>query len=302
MAGALIDEYLLDAIASVLATHALILLALGVMASVSFAVATIVAAILLNGAAEWIARYLRDRLQIRSPAIAVAASAAVFLALGLTFTAALTGFLAIAEQVITSGRLTTFDVLFAQALRSNVTPKWEQFFLYVSRAGATDAILVSTLGIAAALLLKRQFAVCVGWLFTQAGSGLLIHVLKTGFGRARPESAPWIESTWSFPSGHVMGTFVFVGVGSYLLLRRVQSMRLAAAIVAVSVAWCVFISFSRLYLGVHFVSDVIAGAFAGAAWTAICVTSLEMAARIDCRRQTNRECPPTQLRAMREGA
>jgi undecaprenyl-diphosphatase len=53
----------------------------------------------------------------------------------------------------------------------------------------------------------------------------------------------------------------------------------AALVIALAVAWCVVMSFSRLYLGVHFASDVIAGMCAGAAWVAVCVSGFEIVRR-----------------------
>ena len=97
--------------------------------------------------------------------------------------------------------------------------------------------------------------------------------------RTRPE-IPRIaaSSSWSFPSGHAMGTFIFCGLACYLVLRERRSW-VAVAIVPRSSAlsWCVVMAFSRLYLGVHFVSDmVLAGLVAGTAWVAVCVSALEV--------------------------
>ena len=278
MVGSLIDGYLIETVARVLAAHALLLLALGVAAVVASVVAIIIAVRLLARFLECVAEYLRGRFLITSARpITIAAYLVVFLALGLAFTAALTVFVVVAEEVITAGRLASFDVQFARALRTTVTPSWEQFFSTVSRTGSPDVLIVATLAVAVALLFKRQMAMAAGWLSAQAGSGLLILVLKVTFARARPESAAaWLEATWSFPSGHAMGTFVFLGVGCYVLLRQVPSWTLAIAALTASIVWSLLISFSRLYLGVHFASDVVAGAFAGAAWVAVCVVGFEL--------------------------
>jgi undecaprenyl-diphosphatase len=71
----------------------------------------------------------------------------------------------------------------------------------------------------------------------------------------------------------------FFGLGSYLLLREVRLWPTAGIIVTIAVAWCMVMSFSRLYLGVHFASDVAAGLIAGGAWVAVCVSGLELLQR-----------------------
>ena len=111
-------------------------------------------------------------------------------------------------------------------------------------------------------------------------------ILKASFARTRPEFADPVlaASSWSFPSGHAMGTFVLAGLAVYLLLRGRRSWAASVAVVALGLSWCVTMAFSRLYLGVHFASDVIAGMAAGAAWVAVCVSALEVAASSRSRR------------------
>jgi membrane-associated phospholipid phosphatase len=121
----------------------------------------------------------------------------------------------------------------------------------------------------------------LGWVAAQAGGGLLNRVLKETFQRTRPEFADpmLLASTWSFPSGHAMGTFILCGMVCYLLLRGIRPWTMAAAVVTASASWCGVTAFSRLYLGVHYVSDVIAGLLAGVAWLAVCVSALEVLRR-----------------------
>ncbi len=76
-----------------------------------------------------------------------------------------------------------------------------------------------------------------------------------------------------------MGTFVFCGVAGYLLARATRSWSVAAVTVAVAAGWSMAMAFSRLYLGVHYASDVVAGLVAGAAWVAVCVSGMEVIRR-----------------------
>jgi len=121
---------------------------------------------------------------------------------------------------------------------------------------------------------------------SQAGSALLNVALKEVFARARPDGAdPALHGGgWSFPSGHAMNTFVFCGMVAYLLVRLSPWRAGLAFRVALLFAWALAMGFSRLYLGVHYASDVVAGFLAGAAWVAVCVSGAEVALR---RRRTD---------------
>ncbi len=111
------------------------------------------------------------------------------------------------------------------------------------------------------------------------GGLVLDQLLKIGFNRPRPEVFTWgtraVSS--SFPSGHAMSSVIVYGTVAYLAARlqqnltsRVMTMGLAAFIV-------ILICSSRLYLGVHYPSDVLAGVIIGLAWAGFCMAVLEAA-------------------------
>ncbi len=97
--------------------------------------------------------------------------------------------------------------------------------------------------------------------FALAGCGLLNTALKALFARPRPTFADplAVAAGWSFPSGHSMGTFVAFGMLSYLGLLLLRTLRARLALVALALGWTVAMGFSRMYLGVHYLSDVLAG-------------------------------------------
>ena len=112
------------------------------------------------------------------------------------------------------------------------------------------------------------------WLVAVAsGGGLVVStVLKAGFGRDRPDVVPHLAPafTASFPSGHSMlAAVVYLTLGALLAVilpgRRIRAYALAVALVLV-----LLIGLSRVYLGVHYPSDVLAGWAAGLAWGALC--------------------------------
>lgn len=90
--------------------------------------------------------------------------------------------------------------------------------------------------------------------------------LKILIGRPRPEIAPLvIETSYSFPSGHSMNSFVFYASCAYFIFRFTRNKRLALTISIVSIILILLIGLSRVYLGVHYPSDVLAG-FVGGFW------------------------------------
>ena len=222
-------------------------------------------------------------------------SLALHLTLGLALTAAVTIFVILVEEVAAGGPVAAFDVAFARALWNTTTPGWQRIFAVVSWLGSRGVLGAAALLVAAALLLRQHTLLAIGWIGAQAGGGVLNMVLKETFERTRPEFAdPMLAlSSWSFPSGHAMGTFIVCGLGSYLLLREVRLWPTEGIIVTIAVAWCMVMSFSRLYLGVHFASDVAAGHIAGGAWVAVCVSGLELLQRpvITPPRQARPELP-----------
>lgn len=91
-------------------------------------------------------------------------------------------------------------------------------------------------------------------------------ILKTCFARPRPDSAMWLvtEHGFSFPSGHSMNGMVFFGLLAFLVLRTVKDGKLKRWLAGVLMIMPYIMAFTRLYLGVHYLSDVLAGLAAGA--------------------------------------
>jgi undecaprenyl-diphosphatase len=203
----------------------------------------------------------------------------VHLAVGLALSAGCTAFVVIAEEVLGGGELVQFDLAFAEALRETTSASWERRFAAVTRLGNTDVLAAAVVVVAIGLIATGRRMMAAGWALSQAGGGVLNATLKELFERTRPDYADPIltSGSWSFPSGHAMGTFIACGVGAYLVLRSVSGWGARATVVVIALAWSLVMSFSRLYLGVHYASDVVAGLVAGVAWVAVCVSGFELA-------------------------
>lgn len=117
-----------------------------------------------------------------------------------------------------------------------------------------------------------------------AGSLLLTVVGKNLVGRARPPlsaAIPPYESSWSFPSGHALNGTVIASLVAYLILLHLTSWIAKVITVLLAVCWFVAMGLSRVFLGHHWLTDVIVGWTLGLAWVAVVITAhrLFLAAR-----------------------
>jgi membrane-associated phospholipid phosphatase len=279
--------------AQFLATHALLLLGGGILAATASIAGIVWAAHLAARFGPGVRRHVATlangvqeipgvrRLTRRVHGSVPSAYLALHLALGFVMAVAVAVLATLTEDALAGGEMAAFDVAFAQALHDAQTPQWHRAFSVVSWFGTREALAIATVTVSVVLLLQRQMLFAFGFVAAQAGGGLLNRVLKETFERTRPEFADPVlaASSWSFPSGHAMGTFILCGMVCYLLVRETRSWTTAAIIVIASASWCVVMAFSRLYLGVHYASDVLAGLLAGVAWVAVCVSALEVLRR-----------------------
>jgi membrane-associated phospholipid phosphatase len=136
-------------------------------------------------------------------------------------------------------------------------------------------ILATVVAVTLAVL-WRQWTPIVLVAATAAGSLLLTVVGKDLVGRARPplvDAVPPYELSASFPSGHSLNAAAIGGIVAYLVLRRQRSARARALTVAAAVAFAVTMGLSRVYLGHHWLTDVLAAWALGVAWLAVVVTA-----------------------------
>ena len=133
------------------------------------------------------------------------------------------------------------------------------------------------------LLRSRRWALFVGWAAAFLGSFVLNNLIKRVIHRPRPAgSGAWLAGhSWSFPSGHAMNSLVAFGLLAWLLVVfRVRDRARRVAIVAGCALLALLIGMTRLYLGVHYFSDVVAGWATGIVWLSVCVAVLEMTRRL----------------------
>ena len=190
----------------------------------------------------------------------------------------LLAFAELADEV-TDGDTHAFDRAVLLALRTAgdsadpVGPAWlEAAFRDITTLGGTPVLATVTLVTLGYLLLAGRRATALLVTIAVGGGVLLSNLLKAGFQRPRPDLvAHLVEvSSLSFPSGHaMMSTVTWLTLGA--LLATVQSTRrMKIYVLAVGVALALLIGVSRVFLGVHWPTDVLAGWCIGAAWALGC--------------------------------
>src|SRR5712691_11870225 len=188
----------------------------------------------------------------------------------------------ITEDVIHHDPLTQFDMALLDWMRAHATPAGYAIFNAITLLGSPVTMSVLAIGVSLLLAARRQWILLGGWLAAFAGGGLLDEVLKLVIQRPRPPYAGAFlhHYSWSFPSGHAMGSLVGYGMLVYVLgvlwIHR-RSAQMSAALGGVLLI--VAIGSSRLYLGVHYFSDVVGGYAAGVLWLSACISGLEVARR-----------------------
>lgn len=152
-------------------------------------------------------------------------------------------------------------------------PAWlHQMMRDFTGLGGTGVLTLITLSATGFLLLERKGHAAALLLIAVVGGTVLSNVLKLGFGRPRPSfgSIDAILTSASFPSGHsTMAAVVYLTIGA-LIARMRPDPRVRAYVLFLAVLVTLIVGISRIYLGVHWPSDVLAGWAIGAAWALLC--------------------------------
>jgi membrane protein DedA with SNARE-associated domain/membrane-associated phospholipid phosphatase len=188
---------------------------------------------------------------------------------------------AIAEDVVSGDSLTLVDVQVAAWLHARATPRLTTVMLLITRLGSTAVVSGITSLMALFLLWRRQWYGLLALIVTVPGGMVLNGLLKDAFDRARPHfTNPLVTlSSYSFPSGHTMAATVLYGVLAAFAVWTFRAWRWRVLAVLIAVFLLVLVGFSRLYLGAHYLSDVLGAIAEGLAWLALCLTGVETVQR-----------------------
>ena len=194
--------------------------------------------------------------------LALALSAAVFAAFA---------FARIAEDYLTNDPLVRWDLSFARWLAGERSTAGVDFFRVITFFGSPAVALVVAAVACVALYRRRRLVDAALLPVVLAGAELLNLVLKLSFHRARPEVAFVHLDTYSFPSGHAMISTAAYGALAYLAWSHLRTTRRRLLLGVATVVLLGLIGFSRIYLGVHYLSDVLAGIAGGVFWLSVSI-------------------------------
>jgi membrane-associated phospholipid phosphatase len=205
----------------------------------------------------------------------------------------------LAEDVATNDPLVRFDQKVAIILHHLATPNLTIFFLIITGLGSGEVLGLLGLIITVIYGLRRRWLQVATWLAAVAGGIILNQLLKEFFARSRPSVVdPLLSETgYSFPSGHAMLSLIAYGMLTYFGILALQTWRARTTVVFVAVMLVVLIGISRMYIGVHYFSDVVAGFSAGGMWLSALITGMETIRRRNSAQYT--KPPPSHHRHLR---
>jgi membrane-associated phospholipid phosphatase len=193
---------------------------------------------------------------------------------------------AIAEDVVTKDPLTRVDMTVAAWLHARATPRLTVIMVSVSHLGGVWVVSGIALLFGLYLVWRRQWYWLLALVLTVPGGMGLNVLLKDVFGRARPLfTDPLVTlGSYSFPSGHTMTATVLYGVLAAHAVSILQTWRGRVLAVFVAGLAILLVGFSRIYLGAHYLSDVLGALAEGLAWLAFCLTGVDTVRRRRCAR------------------
>lgn len=166
-----------------------------------------------------------------------------------------------------------FDYKISQSIIYLRSDFFDQFFIFITWLGSWPVIIFLVICLSILFCFYRKGNLMLPLFISVAGSGLMTIIIKYLVDRSRPgvDIALYLEKLPSFPSAHAALVFAFFGYLLYLVWKFNYNLTQRFFLSFIFILIIILIGFSRLYLGVHFLSDVIAGYLIGLAWVLVAV-------------------------------
>ncbi|HDH33823.1 MAG TPA: phosphatase PAP2 family protein, partial [Nitrospirae bacterium] len=189
--------------------------------------------------------------------------------LGIAFFYVLVLFGGIVEDYLTGDPIIAADIRIANLMPLFRTPELIRLFLWITLLGKWQVVVGFTAAIAGTLWITGKRWYIVPFFLSFAGSEIFTMLGKIAFHRPRPEWQVYAEHSFSFPSGHATAAVSFYGFIIYILISCATKWKSRINLFFAGTILIFLIGFSRLYLGVHYLSDVWSGYLIGTLWLLI---------------------------------
>ncbi|MBF9255302.1 phosphatase PAP2 family protein [Pontibacter sp. 172403-2] len=183
----------------------------------------------------------------------------------------------LAESVIESESIVTLDKSFT-ALLFSIRTEWLSQVMYgATQLGEQWAVFVAGGIMSLIFLFRKKYVALLAFWLALAGVGISTRYGKTFVSRERPANVAYYEvEHFSFPSGHATTALAQYGLIAYFLYRHYRKRRQRQLILGAAIILILIVGFSRIYLGVHYLSDVLAGFLLGILWLLVGISLMEV--------------------------
>ncbi|WP_102027688.1 phosphatase PAP2 family protein [Salirhabdus sp. Marseille-P4669] len=179
-------------------------------------------------------------------------------------------------MLLGTNRLVAFDQQLIQLVQGSITSNRTTIMKGISFFGSFHWIIAPLLILASLLVLMKRTRFAVFLVLSYFSGRLLNRLLKSWFQVDRPQLHQLVSASgFSFPSGHSMNSMIFYGVLSIIIAKLIKQPLMRWSMIIVLGCLVLAVGMSRVYLGVHYPSDVLAGFAAGVFWVCLCSACLQ---------------------------
>lgn len=186
-------------------------------------------------------------------------------------------FLTIIQGILRNDPLIQSDIRVINLLQTFHTPSLNRIMLFITYLGNWQVILAGVIGLSIIFALNKNWRYFLVLILSISLGQLFVWIIKNIIQRPRPLFVNILaQKSYGFPSSHAFISLSFYGLLVYFLFRALESKIIKSFFLVVGFIIVMGIGFSRIYFGVHWPSDVLAGFYFGAAWLTGWITFLEI--------------------------
>lgn len=183
----------------------------------------------------------------------------------------------LAEEAVNSDDLKHVDMAVTAWFFNQRHPILNQFIYYFTTLGSNYGIAILTTLAGLVLLWKKKAYYVLALAVSVLGSGLSSRLTKLYFQRERPLNFSYYdpESVFSFPSGHATSAMALMGILCYFIFLETKTLRARLLTILAALVYICLMGLSRIYLGMHFLTDIAAGFILGFLWVVLAIGLME---------------------------